>query len=78
MQFFFFFFFLQNITQSIVPDIEKICYTTSGLRANCSGCETHIYKVFTQAECRMLNNIPDFEATLLKWGKWCQWMEMIQ
>ena len=58
---FFTFFFLQNITQSIVPNIKKISYTTKGFRANCSDCEIQIYEVY--AECPRLNNIPDFEAT---------------
>ena len=39
-----FFIFLQNITQSIVPNIE-ISYTTNGFRATCNDCEIQIYKV---------------------------------
>ena len=51
MQFYFFifilyFFFLQNITQSIVPNIEKFAIQKkNGFRANCSDCEVQIYKV---------------------------------
>ena len=37
--------FLHNITQSIVPNIEKFGCTTNAFRENCSGCETQIYKV---------------------------------
>ena len=60
MQFYLFvFFFAVKSTQH-----WKISYTTNNFRVNCSDREIHIYKV--KAECRRLNNIPDFEATLLK------------
>ena len=39
------FIFLQNITQSIVPNIEKFAIQKNGFRANCSNCEIQMYKV---------------------------------
>ena len=42
---FFHFFFVQNIAQSMVPNIEKFAIQQTVLRANCSDCEIQIYKV---------------------------------
>ena len=64
----FFSFFLQNITQSIVPNIEKFAIQQTVLE------QTAVIVKYKFIKCKqsvgMLNNIPDFEATLLKWG--CQ------
>ena len=60
---FFHFFFLQNITQSKVPNIEKIAIQQTVLE------QTAVIVKYKFIKCR-LNNIPDFEAALLKWG--CQ------
>ena len=40
---FYFFYFLQNITQSIVPNIEKFAIQQTVLE--CSDCEIQIKKV---------------------------------
>ena len=36
--------FLQNITQLILLNIEKVVITTNGFRTNCSICETQMIK----------------------------------
>ena len=68
--FFFFFFFLQNITQSKVPNIEQFAIQQTVLEQTAVIVKYKFIKC-KQSVDRRLNNIPDFEATLLKWG--CQW-----
>ena len=59
---------MQNVIQSIVPTIEKLAIQQKVLEKT-AVIMKYIFMKCTQ--CRKLNNIPDFEATLLKWG--CQW-----
>ena len=65
MQFYFFsLFFWQNITQSIVPNIEKFAIQQTILEQTAVVVKHNFIKC---EQTRRLNNIPDFENTLLKW-----------
>ena len=65
---FFFLFFLQNITQSMVPNIEKFAIQQTVLEQNAVIVKYKFIKCKQSVEGSII--YPDFEATLLKWG--CQ------
>ena len=67
--FFSFFFFLQNITQSMVPNIEKFAIQQTVLEQTAVIVKYKFIKCKQSVEGSIII-IPDFEATLLKWG--CQ------